>query len=344
MKRPTIIVLVPVRNEAWILHRFLQCTLLWADHIIIADQCSEDGSADIARSYPNVTVIENPDPTFSEVERQKLLLRAAREIPGPRLLMALDADEILSANVLDSHEWQSALRMAPGTKLELAKVDLAESPNEYFLHSGQDKSSWPPFGYMDDGAEHEGRIMHTCRIPDRPDAPRLRLNEIVLLHYGPSNGPRSQSKDRWYRCFERLTYPEKSVVQITRLYDWQERLGPQWKVRPVPEEWHTLYRKQNIDLTSLDIQPIFWWDWEILRLFKTHGTQPFRFLDIWSVDWEALRLQGLEQGINGLPEHEIKIPQGKIESGVRDVLFKSRRHPQKRYVEYVVKRFCRLLG
>ncbi len=341
MERPTIIALVPVRNEAWILHRFLQCTLLWADHVIIADQNSDDGSAEIARSYSRVTVVENSDPTFSEVERQKLLLRAARQIPGPRLLMALDADEILSANILESPEWKSALQAEPGTVVELAKVNLKE-PNTYFLHSAEDAKAWLPFGYMDDGAEHEGAVIHTCRIPEPPNAPRFRLNDVVLLHLNSCNVARNESKNRWYRCFERITFPEKSVVQITRLYDWEERLQPKWKIRPIRDEWVAAYREQGIDLTRFEAEPVYWWDWEILRMFKTHGTRLFRYLDIWSVDWEALRQRGLTQGIAGLPEREIKKPLSKSEVWVRALLYKSRRHPKRRYIEYVVKRYCRL--
>ncbi|PYS70680.1 MAG: hypothetical protein DMF69_12770 [Acidobacteria bacterium] len=74
--RPRIIVLVPVRNEAWILKTFLECASLWADHIIVADQSSTDGSTEIAAAFPKVTVIENPLPHYSEVERQQLLICA----------------------------------------------------------------------------------------------------------------------------------------------------------------------------------------------------------------------------------------------------------------------------
>ena len=36
--KPTVVCLTPVKNEAWILDRFLKCAGLWAEHIIIADQ------------------------------------------------------------------------------------------------------------------------------------------------------------------------------------------------------------------------------------------------------------------------------------------------------------------
>src|SRR6478735_6483087 len=120
--RPTIIVLVPVKNEAWVLKTFLECTSLWADHIIVADQSSEDASREIATAFPKVTLIDNPQREYSEVGRQRLLLQAARRVPGPRLLVAIDADEMISANILDSPEWKVALDQPAGTILDFAKL------------------------------------------------------------------------------------------------------------------------------------------------------------------------------------------------------------------------------
>ncbi|GAG56902.1 unnamed protein product, partial [marine sediment metagenome] len=51
MKRPKIICLTPVKNEAWILDNFIKCASLWADHIIIADQDSTDDARKIAKKY-----------------------------------------------------------------------------------------------------------------------------------------------------------------------------------------------------------------------------------------------------------------------------------------------------
>src|SRR5579872_3256170 len=92
---PTIICLTPVRNEAWILERFLQCASLWADHIVVADQCSDDDSCEIALRHPKVTLIRNPSPAYDEGARQRLLIDAARRLPaeGRRMLIAIDADE-----------------------------------------------------------------------------------------------------------------------------------------------------------------------------------------------------------------------------------------------------------
>ena len=58
MKRK-IIVLMPVKNEAWILPLSLQAASVWADMIILSDQGSTDGSKEIARRFPKVHLIEN---------------------------------------------------------------------------------------------------------------------------------------------------------------------------------------------------------------------------------------------------------------------------------------------
>ncbi len=340
---PRVLVLVPVKNEAWILPRFLECTLLWADHIIVADQNSEDDSAQIARRYERVTVIENASSAYSEEERQKLLIAAARQFPAPRLLMALDADEIISANILDSAEWKAVLEAPPGTQIQMAKVELTSSPDFYFLHSTHDKEHWIPFGYMDDGVAHEGTRLHSNRLPDVPHAPRLRLNEIVLMHFNRCNMPRLESKDRWYRCFETLNFPHKSATEITRLYDWHERLKTTWKIRPVPQEWLAAFRHRNIDMSSVFVDAVFWWDWDILRLFKKHGTAPFRHLDIWDFDWEALRKKGLSDGVSGLPDEPILVPQKRRDRWVRDTLRNTQNHPRRRYTDFLIKRLARFL-
>jgi Glycosyl transferase family 2 len=340
MGRPQIIVLTPIRDEAWILKRFLECTSLWADHIIIADQHSDDDSRAVAQAFPKVTVIENPNREFSEVARQKLLIEAARRIPGPRLLMALDADELMSANILDSAEWQTALQARPGTVLCFSKVDLFNSPAYYFLHSAKDRAAWLPFGYVDDGAEHEGEVIHTTRVPSRPRSPSLRLNEVVLLHYNQCNLPRMESKDRWYRCFARVNTPEQNVVEIHRLHDWYDRLRPKFEIRPTPEEWFGNYRREGIELSGIAVEPFFWSDWEVLRMFKQYGADAFRSVDIWSFDWEALRQEGVRRRVAGIPEEPIRVPLRRRDRWLHAALMRTRHYAFRPYTDKLLKRLA----
>lgn len=94
------IVLTPTKNEEWIIELFLKITSLFADHIIIADQFSTDKTVEIAKKFPKVIIIENDNTEYDEQYRQKLLIDKARSLfPGNNLLLALDADEIITAAV-----------------------------------------------------------------------------------------------------------------------------------------------------------------------------------------------------------------------------------------------------
>ena len=54
LEKPKLIVITPVKNESWILEKFLTFTSLWADYIIIADQNSTDNSIeDFINWYKN---------------------------------------------------------------------------------------------------------------------------------------------------------------------------------------------------------------------------------------------------------------------------------------------------
>jgi glycosyltransferase involved in cell wall biosynthesis len=99
-----IICITPIRNEEWILERFLRCASVWADAVVILDQCSTDRSEEIARSFDNVKYVRNENSTFSEIDRQRRLMASAREFGPGNVMIALDADEMLSANFLASTE------------------------------------------------------------------------------------------------------------------------------------------------------------------------------------------------------------------------------------------------
>ncbi|HEX9659093.1 MAG TPA: glycosyltransferase family 2 protein, partial [Rhodothermales bacterium] len=69
-----IVVITPVRDEAWILDRFLWACSQFADHILVLNQGSVDGSAGICAKYAKVTVVENPSAGYGEAERSRLLV------------------------------------------------------------------------------------------------------------------------------------------------------------------------------------------------------------------------------------------------------------------------------
>lgn len=279
--KPKIICLTPVRNEVWILDRFLKCASLWADHIIIADQGSDDGSRDIARCFEKVILIDNPSPTFNEPERQKLLIEEARKIPGLRILIALDADECLTANFMTSPEWETVLSALPGTGICFRWVNLRPDLKTYW----DPQVAWV-FGFMDDGSEHTGPKIHSTRVPMPIMASYILLHDIRVLHYQYTDWDRTQSKHRWYQCWERIHGPQRPAISIYRQYSHMFAVKPS-EIKPLQHEWLAGYTAKGIDMTSVHRQPYYYWDKEVLGFFAQYGTAKFKREAIWDwdIDW-----------------------------------------------------------
>jgi Glycosyl transferase family 2 len=286
MQKPLVICLTPIKNEVWILERFLKCASLWADHIIIADQHSDDGSREVARSFPSVTLIENSSEAFNEPDRQQLLISEARKIPGPKVLMALDADEFLTSNFLSSPEWETIRRSPAGTVIRFQWLEVFANTHGlcYF------RFPWdPPIGLVDDGSEHKGSAIHSVRIPWKADATTVTPTKIKLMHYCLLDRERFKSRIRWYQCYEHLK-TSKRPMSLYRFYHQDLFVGCN-AITQVPKDWVQGYEERGIDMSSVQHPATYRWDLEVLKLFEKHGTARFKRLGIWDANWTELHRQ-----------------------------------------------------
>lgn len=301
---PRIIVLTPVRNEAWILERFLAVTSRFVDHIVIADQHSTDGSRDIAARFPRVTLVDNPATGFNEADRQVLLLEAARRlVPGPRILLALDADELLAADAPDSPDWRRMLAAAPGTVLGLERIDLLQDEQRVMRHG-----LWTALGYVDDGASHRPLLIHSTRIPAPDDAPVLVLPGLKLLHYALVRPSAVAAKSRWYSVLENcLGTCANPLKRRARYHDMMDFAGTA-RIEAVDPAWLAGWEAAGIPMRGDSEQPFYWYDEEVLRLFAEHGSRQFWLDDLWDVKWEELRREAAARGATGLPSQPIVPP------------------------------------
>lgn len=294
MTKPVIICMTPVKNEEWILERFLKCASLWADHIIVADDNSTDHSREIAKSFPKVILVENQSSSFGEATRQQLLINKAREIPGKRLLIALDADEFLPGNFIENLEWNAVLNAKEGTVIRFQLANIAPDFENYHLIS----TNHFPWAFMDDGSPHVGWSIHSPRIPIPEKGNYLDLNKIKILHYGYVDTQRYESKKRWYMCWETLQ-KKRSPISINRQYLINLSDYPAYKI---PQEWLSSYEKQGIDMTSFSkiiiqknlssstsmnfrMKEHYWWEKEIVTMMALHGSYAFTKIDIWYENW-----------------------------------------------------------
>ena len=299
-----VVVVTPVRNEAWILERFLSVTSRFADHIIVADQRSSDDSRAICGRYPKVTVIDNPSDEFNERDRQLLLLRQARAlVPPPRVILALDADEILAADALDTPSWRAMLAARPGTIVCFERVDLYETPDQCMRHD-----RLTPLGYVDDGVEHAPRDMHSVRVPIPDYAPRLLLDEIAVLHYSALRPAALASKLRWYSVLENVRGTCPWVFKRRLRYAMHVDFTGTGRVERCPPEWFRRWEEAGIDMRSVVEEQYYWHDFEVLRYMNEYGARKFWLDDIWGFDWEACRRHAKRHNIAGVPDAPVNAP------------------------------------
>jgi len=289
--KPTIICITPMKNEAWILEKFLSCASIWADHIIVLDQHSEDNSVEIARKFEKVKVLHNDQPDFNDYHHWKILLEETRKIHAQRkVIISIDCDEFLSANSFETNEWKFFTENAKeGSLLVCNRVMVSPNFEEY--------SKEPDFliGFIDDGVSTIEDLsikkhIHNIRLPypiNNPDV--LYASQIKLLHLNVVDYDRMLSKMRWYQCYERILN-EKSTTTILDQYFIESTFEEFWlnrKVGIVNRIWFEGYEKKGIPMSMINKpSKYFYWDEKILNYFHEHGTKKFARLNIWNFNWE----------------------------------------------------------
>lgn len=280
---PLLLVMTPVRNEAWILHAFLKTTSMWADYIIIADQMSTDGSREIYPQYDKVIVIDNTNPNFNEAERQSMLVTKAREVAAGRdcILFGLDADEIMPANWRDTADGRHILNSMPGDVFWFKWAQLV--PDK--LHYGD--SAFYPWVFHDDGVEPHGnyvRNMHSMRIPYPLDEEQMYyVNDFRVLHCGALSIVRISAKQRFHQ-FVDWEMNRRSYIQLGRTYSLHNKNNIHYDVQFQLEE-------EAIDFPfeiwrDIDIQANHtWFDDYIVERLNKYPISLLRKLDIWDAEF-----------------------------------------------------------
>lgn len=280
-KKPLLICMTPIRNEAWVLHAFLKATSIWADHIIIADQMSTDGSREIALSYPKVILINNEDPKFNEAERQKMLIEKARQIEGDKILFALDADEIFTANFIDTVDWGRIINSKQGDVFWLQWAQVTEDKTKYYT------SKHFPWVFHDDGIEPHGNYVaniHSMRIPYPIEEKQMYyINDFKVLHLSDLNSYRNRAKQRFY-AFTDFLLNQRSVISLSRTYS---RKKIKDKLMPLSDDM--LKNSKSYTFNLFDFvdtnEENFWFNEKVLEYIQRNGIKYFRNLNVWDKEF-----------------------------------------------------------
>lgn len=280
--KPLLCVLTPVRNEAWILHAFLKATSLWADYIIIADQMSTDGSREIYPQYEKVIVIDNPCIEMHQARTRKLLFEAVQNIEGDKILFALDADEFLSGDFLNTAGWQTILNSEQGDVFHFRWIYLLENslkytktiPYYWAVHMNDNLSN----GIFPDNQIHEWRLPWPHNVNHE-----YIIEDISFVHFARVNVLRNNNKSRFYQVSTAFHDEKYSGIKLYRLYHQEVKDT----IYDIPEKIYDFYNERDLDIFDeinvLDIGQHYIDN--TLSNLQEKGLKYFRKLNIWDKDF-----------------------------------------------------------
>lgn len=282
MNKPLLIVLTPVFNEAWILPAFLKATSLWADYIIIADQMSTDGSRELYKQFPKVTVIDNPRKEMHQAATRRLLFEEAKKIEGDKILFTLDADEFLSGNFVETDGWKTIMNSEPGDVFDFKWMNLSDDITKY--------STWEPYywaAHLDDdllNGEFPDNFIHEWRLPwPQHVNHEYIIEDISFIHFARANAARQHNKERFYQVSQTYPLSKYSGVKYYRSYHPHTTEV----LFDMPDNAYDYYKAHGVDVLgdiNLSDEGMHYTK-AVLSKFQEKGIRFFRKLDIWDSEF-----------------------------------------------------------
>lgn len=280
---------MPARSEAWIIGASARVALMWCDHLTVLEHASTDETPDILRQisaeHPGrVTILEESDPTWNEMQHRMRLLQSARE-RGATHLAIVDADEILSGNLLPSIReqieclplgsyWQLPMRNIWGS-LDKYRKDLSCWGSAITTLAFADRAdlSWKANGaYQHHHREPYNSRRSLCSLPHQIDG--------GVMHLQFTNRRRLVAKHALYKMDEVKRWPgRRPIPTIDREYS----MAPDWSnvgYADVPDSWWAPYRHL---MRYLDLEREPWQESACKQLMSQHGPAKFQGLNLFGV-------------------------------------------------------------
>ncbi len=283
--KPTIIVITPVRNEAWVLDAYLTCTSSWADYIILADQHSDDGTREIARKYEKVILIDNPTEEWYEYICRTRLLEEAAKIPGDKIIFGLDADEFLSEGFENTDSWRKILH-SKGNEIfcfnwlnlfdDFSTVEYTSMHFEWAAHFDESVD------FVEEYRKREKHAVHCTRVPclETSRCQYVPVDDFWVVHLAKLNHERIRQKYDFYQ----VTWVDKNKEEgdPILMFRGYSKYYPENLVhldKPInlccagsSEDYSSLARTTDYGSHYVD---------EMVRVFRREGTEKFLKLCIW---------------------------------------------------------------
>lgn len=283
--RPLIIVVTPVRNEAWVLDAFLTCTSSWADYIILADQHSNDGTREIARKYEKVILIDNPTDEWYEYLCRTKLLEEAAKIPGDKIIFGLDADEFLSEGFEKTESWNSIIH-AKGNEIFcfnwLNLFDNFTTAEYTCMHFEWAAHFDDSVDIVQEYREREEHAVHCARVPclEVSRCKYTNVDDFWVVHLAKLNRERIRQKIDFYQ----VTWVDKNKEKANPISMYRgyhnyypnvlSHLDNPVKICGKGDSNDYSYLIKSSDYGKHYVE-------EMIQVFQREGTSKFHMLCIW---------------------------------------------------------------
>lgn len=292
---PILVVVTPVRNEAWVLDAFLTCTSSWADYIILADHHSEDNTREIAQKYKKVILIDNPSFEWYESECRARLLEEACKIPGDKVIFGLDADEFLSEGFERTASWKRILG-SKGNEIfcfnwlnlfdDFLTVEYTDLHYEWAAHFDE------TVDVVGEYRQRETRAVHCTRLPCVEDhCTYTNVDDFWVVHVAKLNHQRIRQKHDFYQ----VTWVDKNETKANPIGMYREyssyypdhltHLDQPVKLCCMGDATDYSYLVSASDYGQHYVD-------EMVRVLQRKGTKPFTKLCIW--DNPYLKAAGIQ--------------------------------------------------
>lgn len=281
-----------VRDESWVLGCSLRAALEWVDDCFVLDHCSTDRTEEIAQSFGRHVVYERmDDPEFRELTFRHLMLERAR-MRGATHIAMLDADEIISGNLLPKMRGLAA-DLQPGHCLAVPMICVWRGLDQYrsdsntvffkaktpVLMADHPSLDWAP---KPDGYELHGRAPNGTRSIV---SPYTNPTHGGVLHLQWASWDRLVWKQVHYVLRERAFYGQRDTAQaINERYQRSvDETGMQ--LSPIPKDWWAPYMKWR---DQISLEGDRWHKAECFRMAKQIGLGGMKGLNLFGVKPEFL--------------------------------------------------------
>lgn len=286
-----IVGLIAVRNESSLIKQCLLALSRYTDAIVLLDDFSTDDTLKIVESLAKQCKVEKIIQKTSwyrdEPGDKNKLIVAGRAIGGTHFI-CIDADEMFTANCENGNFLKKKiLALNPGDKLLVKFYNLWRGIDRY---RDLGKYQYLDCIFCDDGKcfFETNVVIHSSHIPNNLSGKTAWIKDpqFGVLHFQNVNWRNLLIKQAWYRCLERIRYPQKTAAEINKFYAAsKDETG--LKTVPVPKEWYEGYNFFDPAVATI---PEKWREAQVLEWFKQYGKKFFSELDIWDINWgEGIR-------------------------------------------------------